>query len=86
MILRVLLWCSQVVDHAAALKCCGYGFESLLAGYLDKGSVHCRGPQFVIVQGSVQCGGMYTGDTFFKNLSLKLTNQKQPKVTCVIQH
>ena len=28
---------------AAALKCNGYGFESLLAGYLHKGCVHWRG-------------------------------------------
>ena len=30
------------MGSAAALKCNGYGFESLLAGYLDKGSVHWR--------------------------------------------
>ena len=29
---------------AAALKCNGYEFESSLAGYFDKGSVHWRGP------------------------------------------
>ena len=37
MILAVTLWC---MDGGAALKCNGYGLESLLAGHLVKGSVH----------------------------------------------
>ena len=39
-ILAVMLWHE---DSAAALKCNDYGLESLLAGHLDKGSVHWRG-------------------------------------------
>ena len=38
-ILAVVLW---HVDSAAALKCNDYSLESLLAGHLDKGNVHCR--------------------------------------------
>ena len=32
-------------NSAAPLKCDSYEFESLLAGYVDKGSVHYRGGQ-----------------------------------------
>ena len=39
------------MDSAAALKCIGYGFESSLAGHLDKGSVHWRGARYVNVWG-----------------------------------
>ena len=45
-----MLWS---VDSAAALKCNGYGLESLLPGHLEKGSVHWRGLWYVNVQGSV---------------------------------
>ena len=38
-ILAVTLW---RVDSAAALKCRRYELESLLAGHLEKGSVHWR--------------------------------------------
>ena len=38
--LAVMLW---HVNSATALKCNGYGMESLLAQHLDKGSVPWRG-------------------------------------------
>ena len=58
------MWC---VDSEAAFKCNGYRLESLLAGHLNKGSVHrrerleceCKGT--VYTRGSAQCGGAYTG-------------------------
>ena len=39
-ILAVTLW---PMDSAAALKCGGYEFKSLLARHLEKGSVQCGG-------------------------------------------
>ena len=73
------------MDSAAALKCNGYGFESLLAEYLDKqrqctleGEVW-----YMNVQESVHWGVVYIGDPSFANLSLKLTYQE---VTCLIRH
>ena len=53
-ILAVMLWC---MDSAAALKCNGYGLESLLTGYLDQGSVHRRDAQYVTVWGIVHWEG-----------------------------
>ena len=35
---------------------------------------------------SVQGGGVYTGGGKFFNLFLKLTNQRRPKVTCLVHH
>ena len=40
LVLAVVLWC---MDSVAALQCNGYGLDSSLAGYLDKGSVHWKG-------------------------------------------
>ena len=39
-ILAVTLW---PMKCAAALKCDGYKFKSLMAGHLDKGSIQCGG-------------------------------------------
>ena len=38
------------------------------------------------LEGSVQGGGVYTGVQNFFNVFLKLTNQRQPKVTCLVRH
>ena len=62
------------MNCAAALKCNGYGMEPLLAGYLEKGSIHKRGlvcecTGLCTLGASVHCGGV----NFF-NLSLKLIN------------
>ena len=51
-----MLWC---VDRAAALNCNGYGFESWLADYLDKGSVYWRGASIRLYK------VVYTGGTYF---------------------
>ena len=40
--------------------------------------------RYVNEQGSVQGGGVDTGGAKFFNWLLKLTNQKRPKVTCLI--
>ena len=40
-VLSVMLWHA---DSTVALKCNGYGLESWLAGHLEKGCVHWRGP------------------------------------------
>ena len=42
--------------------------------------------RYVNVQGSVQGGGQTLGEQNFFNLLLKLTNQKRPKVTCLVRH
>ena len=52
------------MDSAAALQCNGYRLKAWLAGHLDKSSV--------------QCGGVYTRNANFFNLTLKLTNYKCP--------
>ena len=44
---------NDAVNSAAAFKCHGYGFESLLAAYLAKGSLQWRGTQFVNARGIV---------------------------------
>ena len=40
------------MDNAAAFKGNGCWFESLLAGYLDKGNVHCREARMSMQGGS----------------------------------
>ena len=74
-ILAVMLW---YMNNAAALKCNNYWLEFLLAGHLDKGSVHWRGVWYVNVQGNVhwEC-------KFFKIIN-KIDHQKRPKVTSSI--
>ena len=75
-----MLW---FVDSAAALECNGYGLESFLVGLFEKGSVHLKGQtQYMNVHGNVYLGVSVAN--FFN--SLKLTNQKQPKVTYLIGH
>ena len=61
------------MNHPAASKCNGYGLESLLAGYLDKGSLHCRDPVCEFL-GSVHWEGVKIGSANFFDLSLKLTD------------
>ena len=76
-ILLVMLWCRS----AGALKSNGYGLESSLEECLEKGSVHWMGGLVC------KCTGECTvGVQFFLHLSLKLTNQKRPKVTILMHH
>ena len=72
-ILAVTLWC---MDSSAALKCNSYWLKSLLAGHLKKGSVHR--------EKVYSAGECRLGVQIFLNSSLELTNQKRPKVTCLI--
>ena len=81
------------MGSAPALKCSDYRFESSLAGYLDKGSVHWKGrPKCEctgvctlggitlwasVHWGELRCGQVYTEGANFFNLYLKLINQKQ---------
>ena len=60
--------------------------ESSQAGYLDKGSIHWRGAQYVNDWGSVHWEGVWTGQANFFISSLKLTNHKRPKATCLLCH
>ena len=63
------------MNCAAAFKCDGYKFRSLLAGYSDKGAVCWRGAQYVNAWASVNWKGVYSvggctlGVHFFNNLS-----------------
>ena len=69
------------------------GFESQLARALKERQCTLKGQaQYVNVRGSVHCKGVYrVGDrdlqvqNFF-NWFLKLTNQRRPKVTCLVRH
>ena len=47
---------------------------------LEKGDLVCKCME------SIQCGKSVHGGASFFNLLLKLTNQKRPKVTCLICH
>ena len=73
------------MDSAAAFKCDGCRFRPLLARnlkamYTGGGGVVCECLEECLV------GGSYTKGTIFFNLSLKLTNQKRPKVTHLVNH
>ena len=59
-----------VMACAVVFKFDGYGFNPLLAGYLDKGSIYWRRARYVNIQRSV-----HWRYNFF-NLLQKLTNQK----------
>ena len=62
-----MLWC---VDNAAALKCNGYGLESLLPGLLDKGGANTgRGP---VCSCMGWCTLLFTLKSPMFNISLKL--------------
>ena len=82
----------MMLSSAPAFKCNGYRFKSSLTGYLGEGSVHWRGSPACECTGestlgdSVKYGRMYTGGANFFKWSLKLTNYKQPKVTCLLRH
>ena len=91
-IATILAEMMQCVDSAAALKCNGSGLLSWLAGHFEKGSVRWRGPKYVNACGSVglHWERVYSVRKCTPGLqssfisSLKLTNQKCPKVTCVV--
>ena len=60
---------------------------------LKERAVYTVGPGLVCkcmgqctLEGSVQGGGVYTRGAKFFNLFLKLTNQRRPKVTCLVHH
>ena len=66
----VILWC---MNSAAALTCDGYGLESSLVEWQRA------------LEGGL-CGDCTMGLSIILGLSLKLTNHKRPKVTCLIRH
>ena len=59
------------MDSEAAFKCDDNGLESLLAGYVVKGSVHWKGG----------CNVNDSSDAIFFILSLKLL-----RISCLIHH
>ena len=82
-----------VVDRALVLRYHGIRFESQLARALKERQCTLKGQaRYVNVRGSVQCKGVYrVGDSdlgvqSFLNWFLKLTNQRRPKVTCLVCH
>ena len=71
----------------------GCGFESQLCRALKERQCTLKGQaRYVNVWGSVHWKGVYTvgdrdlGVQNFFNWILKLTNQKRPKVTCLVRH
>ena len=42
--------------------------------------------QYVNAQGSVQCGGVYSGDANFFKFIIEIDHHKEPKVTCLVCH
>ena len=81
------------MDRALVLRYHGCGFESQLARALKERQCTLEGQaRYVNVQGSVHWKGVYrVGDrdpgvqNFFVWF-LKLTNQRRPKVTCLVRH
>ena len=81
------------MDRALVLRYHGCGFESQLARALKERQCTLKGQaRYVNVQGSVHRKGVYrVGDSDlgvqnFFNWFLKLTNQRRPKVTCLVRH
>ena len=81
------------MDRALVLRYQGIGFESQLARALKERQCTLKGQaQYVNVQGSVHWKGVYRvgdrdlGVQNFLNWFLKLTNQRRPKVTCLVRH
>ena len=71
----------------------GCGFESQLARALKERQCTLEGqPRYVNVRGSVHWKGVYRvgnkdlGVQNFFFWFLKLTNQRRPKVTCLVRH
>ena len=81
------------MDRALVLRYHGCGFESQLARALKERQCTLKGQAwYVNVQGSVHCKGVYRvgdrdlGVQNFFNWFLKLTNQRQPKLICLVHH
>ena len=81
------------MDRALVLRYHGCGFESHLARALKERQCTLKGQAwYVNVRGSVHCKGGYRVrdrdldvQNFF-NWFFKLTNQRRPKVTCLVRH
>ena len=81
------------MDRALVLRYHGCGFKSQLARAVKERQCTQEGQAwYVNVQGSVHWKGVYRvgdrdlGVQNFLNWFLKLTNQKRPKVTCLVRH
>ena len=82
------------MDRALVLRYHGCGFESQLARALKERQCTLEGQaRYVNVRGSVHWKGVYRvedrdlpGGAKFFFWFLKLTNQRQPKVTCLVCH
>ena len=81
------------MDRALVLRYHGCGFESQLARALKERQCTLKGQaRYVNVRGSVHCKEVYRvgdrdlGVQNFFNWFLKLTNQRRPKVTCLVRH
>ena len=81
------------MDSALVLRYHGCGFDSQLAMALKERQCTLKGQAwYVNVQSSVHWKGVYRvgdrdlGVQKFFNWFLKLTNQKRPKVTCLVRH
>ena len=81
------------MDRALVLRYHGCEFESQLARALKERQCTLKGQaQYVNVLGSVHWKGVYRvgdrdlGVQNFFNWFLKLTNQRRPKVTCLVRH
>ena len=81
------------MDRALVLRYHGIRFESQLARALKERQCTLKGQaRYVNVRGSVHWKGVYrVGDSDLKvqnflNWFLKLTNQRRPKVTCLVRH
>ena len=81
------------MDRALVLRYQGIEFESQLARALKERQCTLKGQaRYVNVQGSVHCKGVCRvgdrdmGVQNFLNWFLKLINQRQPKVTCLVHH
>ena len=56
------------------------------AVYTEGAGPVCKCMGQCTLEGSVQGGGKRPGGAKFFNWFLKLTNQKRPKVTCLVHH
>ena len=81
------------MDRALVLRYHGCGFESQLARALKERQCTLEGQaRYVNVWGSVHWKGVYRvgdrdlGVQNFFFWFLKLTNQRRPKVTCLVRH
>ena len=81
------------MDRVLVLRYHGCRFESQLARALKERQCTLEGQaRYVNVRGSVHWKGVYRvgdrdlGVQNFLNWFLKLTNQRRPKVTCLVRH